>query len=600
MDARGLVALAVLAGVVVLLFSRRVRVELIALAVPVVLLATGVLQEPAAAFQGFGNLAVLAIAALFVVGAGLAESGVAALLARFVERTGRGSEARTLLLACLPVAALSAFVSNAATVAVFLPAGMALARRGALPRSRLFLPVAFAAMLGGNVTALGTASNLVLADALERSGQGHLGVFAFAPVGLPLALLGLVFLAVCGRCLLPRRHTEDRLREASIPEDLARSYGLTRNLVRVRVGPAATVAGRSLGACGLGERYRVAVVLVRRPGALGTHWYFPGADFQLRQGDDLFLQGDLEHAVRFAEEQHLGLGLAGEHQVEEILDHGVALAEFTLSPRSTFAGRTPREVDFRGRYGLNVLALWRGHRAISGDLAETPLELGDALLVAGPARRVQALCREPDVVPLTGTAEVRDLSRAPLALLLLAVAVVPAVLGWLPLAASALGAALLMVASGCVSPEAAGRAIEWRVLALLAGMMPLGTALEQHGVAAAAGDALAALGGGMGGTGILALLFAAGVFLATLTSNAAAAVILAPVALQAARLGGPSPEAAVLAVAYGCGANFLFPYTNQTSLLVLGPGGYRPLDFLLLGGSLLLVVAVVVVTGLSL
>lgn len=590
----GWIAVATLAAVAILFLTRWLRMELVALAIPVVLYATGTLPDPADALAGFGNSAVIALIAVFALGAGLQESGVATLLARAVARFGGRSEARLVLAVSVSTALLSAVMVNGAAVAVLLPAVLTLAREAELPPSKLLLPLAFAALLGCNLTLMGCTPNLLISDYLRQLEGRGFGMFDFATVGLPIVVVGVAFLATVGRRQLPD-HGRGLLRLTQLPERLAHDYGLSGRLTRLRIGRNSKLRGRTLAEAALGSRYGVAVVAVEHHSGMSTRWLVPTPDYRMVRGDDLYLEGPEEAIWLLAEEEEARIGLAAAEHAGRVLDHGVMLAELAVAPRSPCLGRTLSELDFRRRYGLSVLALSRRGKVVHEDIGKLPLEVGDALLVAGQVERLRAVRRDADFLLLTAPEDTHDLSKAPLALACLAVALAPPLLGLAPLALSALAGALLMAATGCLSLREAGRFVEWRVLALVIGTLPLGTAMERHGVAGWLAEAMAGPAAAAGPALVVGLLFVLAAGLASASNNSVAAVILAPVAARAAEVAGIEPRTALLAVAYGCSCIFLAPFTNQCNLMVATPGGYRPRDFLLLGGQLSLLVGVVVI-----
>ncbi len=599
MTGPGLASLIILIVAAVLFLTRWVRLEIAALMVPVALYFSGAAPDAAAALEGFGNQAVLAIASVFVLGAGLQESGVAAWLARLVQRLGGKNEARMLTLMCLAVAFLSAFMSNAATVAVLLPVVIALARRAGLPARRLLMPVGFAAILGGNLTLIGTASNLLVSGYLEKTTGRGFGMFDFAWIGLPIVVAGVFYLITVGRRLLPGEALGKHGPGTALPQRLVREYGLASNIARVRVGQASTMRGRTVGECDIGRNYGLAILAVARRGSFGERWTTPGPGYCLLRGDDLYLEGPAEEVWRMAEDTHSRMGLPGSHHLETIVDHGIALAEAAVPPRSALIGKSVRDHGFRDRHGVNVLSLWRGGGPVVSDLANLELAAGDAMLLSGPAERVRELGTTEDLVLLTPPEDGHDFSKAPLALLCLAVALLPPLFGWAPLAISALSGALLMVLCGALPADRAARFIEWKVLALIVGTIPLGTALETHGVASlVAGGVVDGLSP-VGVPAVLAVLFLLAALVSTTSSNAAAAVILSPVAAQAAMAMNINPRTALLAVAYGCSCAFLVPFAHQCNLMVAAPGGYKTRDYLVVGSGLTLVVCVVAILGLS-
>jgi di/tricarboxylate transporter len=283
--------------------------------------------------------------------------------------------------------------------------------------------------------------------------------------------------------------------------------------------------------------------------------------------------------------------------VERILGRGQTLAEVSIAPRSPALGRSVRELRFRARYGLNAISIWRRGAAVENP-ADIPLEMGDALLVSGPVASVRSLGSDPDYIVLTDQSETVDVRRAPLAFLLLLVAVLPPILGLAPLAVSALASALLMIVTRCVSVEEARRAIEWRVVFLIAGTLPLGLALEQTGVAQVVARAILDTTSPLGESATLAGLFLLSAIVSVTSSHGAAAVIIAPIGAQVAGHGALGLETALLSVAYGCSCSFVLPLAPW-NLIVMGPGGYQTRDFLRFGGGLSLVMGATVVGMLS-
>jgi di/tricarboxylate transporter len=598
LDAHGWVAIGVLVAATALFLSKKLPVAVTALSIPVVLFATGTLDDPKVAMSGFGNQAALAIAGVFVIGAALKESGVATLMARGIQRVAGTTEVRLLVVLMVASALLSTVMSNAAVVAILLPVCVSLSRRSGVPASRLLLPMGFAAMLGGTVTLIGTAPNFLVDDYLRTARDGvapalQFEVFDFASVGALITVAGITFMVLVGRRLLPAIKPEERLGEARQPQELASSLALGETLFMLKVHAASKVCGLTIAEAQIRSRYQLDVMMVRRASPVGDRWLQPEPDQALLAGDRLYVQGGEESAWAFAEGEMLQFGLAGPTAIEKILGHGTTLAEVTLPPRSRALGRTIRDIHFRRRFGLNVLMLLRREQRMEEGASDVELQLGDTFVVSGPASRVRRLKARPDFIVLSDLTGVEDVTRAPLAIVLLVAALVPPIfLGW-PLAVSALGASLLLVVTGCLSRSALVRAIDWNVIALIMGTLPLGMALAEHGVAELAADTILGLSGGSE-AGALILLFVVSAVLAVLTSNAAAAVIVAPVAAVAAETGFDI-KAGLLAVAYGASCAFVLPFGNQCNLMVMGPGGYTARDYWRAGAGLTVLVTVTTV-----
>lgn len=607
MDLHAWIAVATLVVAAVLFFTKWLPIGVTALGIPVVLVATGVIAEPSDALKGFGNHAVIAIASIFVVGGALQESGVATLIARGLHRVAGRRDVALVVLVMLATALVSSFMSNAAAVALLLPAVVALSRRALVPPSRLLMPLAYAAVLGGTVTLIGTAPNLLVSNHLQEliddgrlTATAPLGVFDFALVGIPILAMGILYMTTLGRRLLPQRNVEDRLRAARLPEEVARSYGLAQNLFQMRIVPESRVSGRTIAEAAIRSRYGLSILVVLRPGPMGSHRYLrPRTNLVLRPEDRLFLEGADVAAWTLAESETLQFGLAGPKTIEDMLGRGMTLAEVTVPPRSRVVGKTLREIHFRNRHHLGVISLWRRGASARKDVGGVPLEEGDVFLVSGHTESVEALGRNRDFIMLTDQSLVEDVGRAPLTIGILFVALLPPILGWLPISISALAAALLMVATGCISRQGLRRAMDWKVLALIVGTVPLGIALEEQGVSAAAADGILGIAPGLGAPAVLAALFLLAAAVAMLSTNAAAAVIVAPVATQAAFAGGVDPRTALLAVAYGCSCAFMLPFA-QWNLLVMVPGDYRASDYLRVGFGLSVVTAVTAIACLVL
>jgi di/tricarboxylate transporter len=602
MDLHAWIAIATLITAMVLFISKVIPLEATALSIPVVLAVTGTVTPAEAALRGFGNAAVIALGAIFVLSAGLKESGVATLMGRLLERFGGKKEWSLVLLIMVTTCVLSAIMSNAATVAVFLPAVLVLSRRASISPSRLMMPLGYAAILGGTLTLISTTPNLILGSELERmSGGAHtLGMFEFALVGIPICVVGIAYMALFGRKLLGRSGREDEPLKEGFRDRILRQYQSAKGLFRLRISSGCELANRSIAGTDLGRRYGLEVVQVRRSRGLRTQYLDARSDLTILAGDELLVEGRIEDAQAFGAEQSTPIEAAGQEEREQLLGRGINMAEVTLSPHSQFLGRTPKEIGFRGRFNFSVLAIMRRGQVLDQKLAETPLELGDALLIYGPTRSIHKLDDSYDLVLLDRQRSEEDVRRAPLALLLLAVALAPPVLGWFPLAVSALAAALLMVGTGCVSLRGAQKSVDWTILFLIIGTVPLGDALFQTGVAGQLAETLFPTGMGLGNFYVLGMLFVVSAVLSTTSNNAAAAVILAPVAFAAAQSSGVEVGKAFLAVAYGASCAFVLPFAHQCNLMVMGPGGYETKDFAKVGIGLSVVMAITAVTGLVL
>ncbi len=602
MDIHAWIAIATLIVAMTLFISKLIPLEATALSIPVVLAVTGTVSPAEAALRGFSNNAVIALGAIFVLSAGLKESGVATLMGRMLERFGGKKEWSLVLLIMVTTCVLSAIMSNAATVAVFLPAVLVLSRRAKISPSRLMMPLGYAAILGGTLTLISTTPNLILGSELERlsGGDRTLGMFEFAIVGIPVSVVGIAYMALIGTRLLGQRESGDTLSRESFRDRMLKRYHPKRKLFRLSIPSGSELADRTIAQLSFGKRYRVEVVQIGRRKGFRNQFLDVKADLMIKAGDILFIDGRYEDVHELAEGHSIPIEIATQDEIEELFGRGLNMAEVTFSPHSEFLDHTLIDLNFRGMFGLSVFAIWRRGELIEKDVGTTPLELGDALILYGPIRSIRKLEDNDDLVLLDRQQSEEDVRHAPLALLLLATALLPPVLGWYPLAVSGLASALLMIATGCVSLRGAQKAIDLRILFLIIGTIPLGDALFQTGVAGKLAATLFPADMGLGQLYVFGILFTVSALLSTTSNNAAAAVILAPVAYAAAESSGVDVSKAFLAVAYGASCAFVLPFAHQCNLMIMGPGGYKTKDFVKTGFGLSIVMAATAVFFLSL
>ncbi|MDB5044932.1 MAG: sodium:sulfate symporter [Deinococcus sp.] len=574
----------------VLFATEWLPIDVTALCLLSALLVLGLIQ-PKVAFASFGSDTVITLGSLFILTRVLLRAGVIEWIGMTLTRRARNPTA--LLRGLLgTVAGVSAFTSNTATTAVFLPVVASAARRAGFPASRALMPLAFASILGGTITVIGTSTNLVISGALPTIGLAPIGFFELAWVGVPCAVLGLLYLFFVAPRLLPARDTE-------------LAEGLRAYLADLTVAPGSLLAGLSLRESGLGRDYGLTVVAVRRAGSTDSS-YGPGPDLVLQEGDTLTVEGQTQRilagktalgVVSRSEQKQLALAAAEVGGPTRPSD--VRLVEAVVMPGSSLLGRTLRESRFRERYGTSVLGLHRRSRTLERAgarrpnasmverLGHTRLQIGDVLLVQGSAARIDAL-GEHLVVLGDLTEQVRDLRRAPLALLLFGGAVLAGGLGLVPLAVSALVAVALSLALRLIPPEEAYRSIEWPILVLVACMLAFGTAFESTGAAKVLTTALSGVLEPLGPYGLLAALFAVTVALTQPMSNQAAALVMLPLAVGTANALGYDPRPFVIAVTVAASNSFITPL-EPSCMLVYGPGRYTFLDFIRVGAGLTLV-----------
>ncbi len=534
------------------------------------------------AFSGFGSPAVIAVAAIFVISAGLERTGAAALVSRPLRLLAGRSYVRLVVILMAVTGLLSAFMNNLVAVGVLLPVTMAVAYRRRTSPSLLLLPLAYAARFGGNLTLIAGPTNLLLADILSRRGVATLRLFDFLPVGLPMLVVGTAWMATAGWRLLPRRPPEELLRAMRRGARLVRVYRLSERLFEARIPPGSPLAGKTIEESEFGRAYGLTVVAVVR-GA--ERIAAPPKDLVLRAEDRLVIEGRLDELLQAEAFARLGLELARGDTALDTLEAGIA--EAMIAPRSTLDGRTLRDVGFRDRYGLTVLAVWREGRPIRTRFADIPLRAGDGLLIQGPRKALTTLGSDRDLIlfDMEGAWPDRE-DRRSYALLAVA-ALVALTLAGMPVALAAALAAGIIVVTGGLTMEEAYRAIDWRSLVLIGAMVPTGVALERTGAAALLATALVRLMGGHP-LGMLAAILVAATAIGHFVPSLILPVILAPLAIDAASVLHTSAVPFAMAIIAATGLGLLTPFSNPVMLMVMAPGGYRLHDYVRAGLPLVL------------
>lgn len=533
------------------------------------------LLTPKEAFAGFGSDTVLTLASLFVLTRVLLRAGVIEWIGQALARRARNATAmlRGMLGA---VAGVSAFTSNTATTAVFLPVMAGVSRKAGLPASRVLMPLAFSSILGGTVTLIGTSTNLVVSGALPATGLKPLGFFELAWVGLPAALIGLLYLFFIAPRLLPAR-------DAQLEETL-RAY-----LADLTVAPGSPLVGQTLRQTNLGRDHGLTVIAVRRG---ETTTYGPPADFRIHEADTLVVEGPTERIL--AGTGQLGVFSRSEQKLQQ--EEGAArpgdvrLVEVVVMPGSDLLGHTLKEARFRERYGCSVLALHRRSRTLER-LARLRIQVGDVLLVQGSTERTQNLGEHLAV--LGDLTERRtDLKKAPLALLFFLGAITLGALGVLPLSVAVVVAVALSLGVRLITPEEAYSAVDWPVIVLVACMLAFGTAFEDTGAARVLTGGISHILEPLGPMGLLAALFIVTVALTQPMSNQAAALVMLPLAIGTAKTLGYDPRPFVIGITVAASNSFITPL-EPSCMLVYGPGRYSFFDFVKVGTGLTIVTFIV-------
>lgn len=601
------IALGILAIAIVLFVTEWLRVDVVAIGVMVALMLSGLLTTDEA-LSGFSNSAVLTIAALFVVGGAVMQTGLADLIGRRILSIAGDSEWRLIAVIMGAVALLSGFMSDTGTVAVLLPAIVSLAGRARVNPSRLLIPLAFGSLLGGATTLIGTPPNLIVSDLLREEGLAAFTFFDYTPIGLILILGGILFMLSIGRWLLPDRKRVQELQRVETPEELVDLYRLPDNLFRLRARRDSSLVGHTVAEADLGRAFHISVLEIQRPGqprpllAVGGQRLvlqpdgirrMPRETTPIAVDDVLVVQGsgtDVSHA---AAHFNLAIQPAGVEGEQGLIDYEAGIAEILLPPRSSLVGKTLIETRFGSTYNLTVLAINRAGAEGDGNLKETRLQAGDTLLVQGTWQSIAALKKRRRDFVVMGEPEAMAGAparrKAPLALAILAGMLLLMITNSVPVAAAAMVAALAMILSGCVTIDEAYEAVDWKSIVLIAGMLPMSIALEKVGLVGLVAEGLVALVGNLGPLAVLAGLFLLTSAFSQVLSNTATTVLVAPIALAAARQLDVQPYAFLMAVAIAASMAFASPVASPVNTLIMGAGNYQFRDYLKVGAPLILI-----------
>jgi di/tricarboxylate transporter len=566
-------------GVAVILFAFEwVQADVVALGILVVLIITGLVPGDQA-FTGFGSDTVITILGLFILTAALLKTGVVEMAGRAIlRRTGTNAD-RLLIMIMVTSAVLGAFMSNAASTAFFVPIVLGLANRARISPSKLLMPLAFSSILTSSVTLISTSTNLVVSDLMIRHQLGPMGVFELAPVGIPIAVVGLLYMYVVGRRLIPERN----------PVTDTENLGNRIYLTEVEIPPDSSLVGKTLAESGLGRDLDLRIVWLVRD---KSRYITPRADSLLFGGDVLLVQGARDEILKVG--STAGMDIKDDMKLSDpqLKDADLRLVEAILLPRSRLIGQTLAGVRFRERYNLQVLAIYRHGETIRRRISQVPLRVGDVLLIQAHrnSSNINALEEDNTVHVVNALDEPGlNLRRAPVAVAIFVGALLAAAFNLVALPVAVLSGVLLAFLTGCISVEAAYREVEWRALILIGSMLALGVAMEHTGTAQFLAGQIVAWLGATNPLWLLTGFFVLTVVLTQPMSNQAAAIVVAPVAIQTAQQLGLNPRTFAMMIAVAASTSYLTPL-EPSCLMVYSPGNYRFADFLKVGALLTLLI----------
>lgn len=548
----------------------RIPSDVVALGVLLAIIAFK-LVEPDEAFAGFGSGTVMMIFGFLIMTAALSHTGIVDTVGGAILSRVRNSPAVLLAVIMISVSVLSAFISNTAATAFFIPIVLGLAQRNGASPSRYLLPLAFASILTSSVSLISTSTNIVISELMVRADLPPMGMFELAPAGIPIAVVGLIYMLTVGIRLMPHRE-----KDAASKDDVGhRSYQAD-----LMVPEGSPLVGKTLAESPVVTEPGFSIVKVVRA---GKSLNAKDKTIELAAGDEIVVEGMRRDLLRIKDLKGIEIKADVHLADPELPPEEVAIVEGVLLPGSPLIGHSPRSAEFHKRYGLQVLGLNRAGYTMRQKLSRIRMRLGDVLLLQGSAENVKALERGNLFSIFGGVDPVRlNRTHAALAIGIFAAALIAATFNFVSLPVAAIGGAFLMLVTRCLSPEEAYRRVEWKVLVLIGALLSLGAAMEATGTGKYLALQLIAIIGDQNPLMVLSCFFVITVALTQPMSNQAAAIVIIPIAIETALQLGLNPRTFAMMIAVAASCSYLTPL-EPSSLMVYGPGKYRFMDFVKVG-----------------
>jgi len=582
--------LAVLLVTIILFVTEVLRVDVIAITIMVVLPWLGLIR-PEEAFSGLASNAVVAVVAVMILSYGLDRSGVIEHIIHPILRVAGSSERRITAMVSATAAIISALMQNIGAAALLLPALLRISKKTKIPASRLLMPMGFVAILGGTLTLVGSGPLIILNDLLNQAGEAPYGLFSVTPIGLALVAGGIVYFLIAGRAVLPTSEKEPGESSTSRP-NLIDTWNLPHTAHRCMIPKQSALVGQTRESAKLWSEYELHLLSIQQDTET-THAPWRFTVFEADQ--DLQVFGDEEQFKRFA--HHYGLKITESGAPVDENEPSAGFAEVVIPPRSQVRNQSMRQIALRNTYGVEPLILLSGEKEYRSDFSDVPLGVGDVLVVHGPNQQLEALGDDRDFALITSVDDAGQRNGKPILAVLCALGAIALALSGAHLSVALFSGAVAMILLGVLRIDEAYKAVDWRTVFLLAGLIPLGVAMDQTGGAEYIASALMNLPHGgnaiviLTGVSILATLFS------LFMSNVAATVLLVPLVIVIGRSTGISPRALALLVGVSASNSFILP-THQVNALLMGPGGYHNKDYLR-AGSLMTVIFIVIAVGLT-
>ncbi len=571
-----------------LLLGNIIRADIVALMLMLALGLSGILS-PQEAFSGFSRSAVIIMLSAFILAEGLRRSGMTERIGLFIIKLFGKGERRLIFGVMTASALLSLFMNNIAAASLLFPSLSGVARRSKVSPSKLLMPLAFGTILGGMATLL-TTTNIVVSGLLRDAQLPGFALTDFAPVGLPLTLAGILFMVLWGRKLLPDQSPAQRHEENNDSDELLDTYQLSERLVRAEVCTGGSLDGMTLEKSDLREKYHLNVIAIQR----GRSTLPIEAKTILKGRDILLIMARPEDSLPESLSDMLKILPSGKWQQDYLATPDLKLIEAAIAPRSHLASQTLQEIRFKQKFGAKVLAVWRHGRSIRTRLADLPLEFGDGLLLQGTEDNLSLLRTEPGLILLAESApSTRMTLRGWLTTFIMFAALTLAMIFPTLIAEIMLSGAVAMVLIRTMNMDQAYRAIDWRSLFLVAGMLPVGVALNKTGASTMFANTILSSMGGSGHWVLLAGFVLLTVALTQVVNGAATVTVIAPIAIATAQRVGMEPRSVAMAVALASSMAFMSPLGHSVNILVMGAGGYTFKDYARVGIPLTILLVII-------
>lgn len=565
-----ILVLIITAGAAFLFITEKLRVDVAALCVLAALLIFRLIPAEQALY-GFANTATATIAAMFVMSAGLVRTGLVEWIARHLDRIAGRGRRRLIVVLCITVAALSAFLVNTATVAILIPVSVILSKTRNIAPSRVLIPLSFASQFGGVCTLIGTSTNILVNSMAVSQGLDPFELFEFAPLGIVLVVIGIIYLTFFSNILIPKRKGTDEQID---------KYRLADYLAEMRVAAGSPLIGISWRDMDRKKLNAVDLIkIIRNGNATWRAWATT-----IKEDDYMLLHGNADDLIKMKDAYGLETKADTAIGDKELQSDEIELIEALVPPRSRLLGRTLRGADYIKRFGCIVLAIQRRGKVLRERLADISFDDGDTLLLQCDKESVGRIMESTDLIVTNELTELhlrRD--RALTALAIFATMIVLIFFNVFPILIAAMLGAIAMVLGRCITIEEAYKAIDWKVIFLLGGIIPLGLAMEQTGTAAWLAEIILQPLMSMGPLIVLAILYLITAMLTEIMSNNASAILLVPIALSAAELMGVSARPFLVAITFAASTSFATPVGYQTNTMIYAPGGYQFFDFARIG-----------------